>query len=159
VDLTTATLSRPRLADVAIAGGSWANTRTVDMQLRRGTFRGVRMTGVGFASASVQDVSFVECRIDLSSFRFAKLARVRFERCQMEEIDFSSAQLQSVMFLDCVMVKSLWAEATLTRCEMRGSDISGSGNPERLRGLRMPWQDVLAAAGELAAAVGIEIVE
>ena len=32
-------------------------------------------------------------------------------------------------------------------------------NRERLRGVRMPWTDVLNAAGVLAAAAGIEIVE
>jgi len=42
---------------------------------------------------------------------------------------------------------------------MRGTDISGAGNPERLRGVRMPWPDVLASAGVLAAAVGIEVVD
>ena len=57
------------------------------------------------------------------------------------------------------MTRAVWAEAVLTRCEIRETDISGAGNPERLRGVRMPWTDVLSAAGVLAAAAGIEIVE
>jgi hypothetical protein len=39
---------------------------------------------------------------------------------------------------------------------MRRCDLTGSINPERLRGVRMPWTDVINAAGELAAAVGIQ---
>ena len=97
----------------------------------------------------------VQCRA--SGGRVA--ARVLFQGCHLEEIDFYGAELQSVRFLRCVMTKAVWADATLTRCEMRETDISGAGNPERLRGVRMPWPDVLGAARELAAAAGIKIVE
>jgi hypothetical protein len=159
VDLTGTVLSRALLRDAAIVAGSWANVRTEEMRLQRVAFKGVRMTGADLSSASLEDVSFGDCRIDLGSFRFAKLTRVRFERCRMEEIDFSGAELLSVAFINCSMVKALWAEATLTQCEMRGSDISGAGNPERLRGVRMPWVDALASAAELAAAAGVEIVD
>jgi hypothetical protein len=42
---------------------------------------------------------------------------------------------------------------------MRGCDLSGARNPEQLRGIRMPWVDIIRTAGELAAAVGIERLE
>lgn len=77
----------------------------------------------------------------------------------MDEVDFYGADLQSVMFVDCVMTRAVWAEATLTRCEMRGTDISGAGNPERLRGVRMPLPDALNSVSEVAAAAGIEILD
>jgi uncharacterized protein YjbI with pentapeptide repeats len=117
------------------------------------------MTGVDLSLGSLKDVSFTDCRADLASLRFAKLERVLFERCRLEEIDFYGAELASVMFLRCVMTRAVWAEATLTRCEMRDTDIGEAGNPERLRGVRMPWPDVINSAGVLAAAAGIEIVE
>jgi hypothetical protein len=44
------------------------------------------------------------------------------------------------------------------RSEMRGCDITGAVSPERLRGVRMP-RDVIGAAAELAAAVGVEIID
>ena len=117
------------------------------------------MTGATLATAVFEDVSLTDCRIDLASLRSAKLTRVRFERCRLDEIDFGGAKLVSVAFIDCILVKALWTDATLTGCEMRGTDISGAGNPERLRGVRMPWPDVLASAGVLAEAVGIEVVD
>jgi uncharacterized protein YjbI with pentapeptide repeats len=159
VDLTGTQLVRPLLQDVVVAGGTWANLRTSDLRARRADLRNVRMTGADLSSAELEDVRFSDCRIDLASLRFARLSRVSFERCRLDEIDFTGATLESVRFTDCVLVKALWADATLTRCEMRGTDISGSGNPERLRGVRMPWMDVLASAGELAAAAGVEIVD
>jgi hypothetical protein len=51
------------------------------------------------------------------------------------------------------------AQASFRRSEMPGVDLSGAGNPECLRGVRMPRADVVDAAGELAEAVGIEIVD
>lgn len=159
VDVSAAELTRLLLQDAVIVGGSWANVRPREMRIRRAVFEGVRMTGADLSSATLEDVLLHDCRIDLASFRFARLARVSFERCRLDEADFSAAELGSVSFSDCVLVKALWADATLTRCEMRGTDISGSGNPERLRGVRMPWVDVLASAGELAAAAGVIVID
>ena len=154
VELTGATMR-----DVAVTGGSWANARTKELRLRRASFKDVRMTGADFAFASVEDVSFVDCRIDLAFFVSARLNRVRFEKCRLDELDLSDTKLVSVSFIDCDLPRSVWADATLTNCELRGSDISGAIHLERLRGMRMPMTDVLASAAELAMAVGIEIVD
>jgi uncharacterized protein YjbI with pentapeptide repeats len=159
VDLTGTVIPQALFQDTVVSGGSWANMRTQKIRMRRVSFTGVRLTGATLASASLEDVSFTDCRIDLASFRSAALNRVRFERCRLDEIDFGGAKLVSVEFVDCALVKALWTEAILTRCEMRGSDISGAGNPERLRGVRMPWPDVLSSAAVLAAAVGVEIID
>jgi uncharacterized protein YjbI with pentapeptide repeats len=159
VDLSGGELFQPLLQDTVVFAGSWANLRTKEMRLRRAELRSVRMTGVDLSGALLEDVVFDDCRIDLGSFAFAKLSRVAFRSCRLDEVDFSGAKLQSVSFIDCVLVKALWTEAKLTRCEMRGSDLSGSGSPQYLKGVRMSWPDVLASAGVLAAAVGIEIVE
>ncbi len=159
VDLSGTAAPRATFEDLVITGGSLANARLSGVRVRRATFDNVRMTGADLSSGSVHDTTFTNCRIDLGSFRFASLERVTFEGCRLEEIDFYGSELRSVSFLDCVMVNAVWAEATLTRCEMRGTDISGAGNPERLRGVRMPWMDVVSSAGVLAAAAGIEIVD
>jgi uncharacterized protein YjbI with pentapeptide repeats len=159
VDLTGAELGRPLLQDSVVAGGSWENVRARDARLRRVTFTGVRMTGADLPSATIEDTSFTDCRIDLAAFHLAKLTRVRFVRCRLDEADFSAARLVSVAFVDCVLAKSIWLDATLTRCEMRGTDLTGAVNPERLKGVRMPWEDVLASAALWAQAAGVEIVD
>jgi uncharacterized protein YjbI with pentapeptide repeats len=159
VDLTGALLQNATLRDVAIEEGSWANVRAANVTLRRMQFDGVRLTGADLSGASIEDATFVDCRIDLASFRAAKLARVRFERCRMEEADFHSATLSSCFFEDCTLTRAALAEAMFVRSELRGCDLSGAGNPERLRGVRMPRADVVNAAAELAEATGIEIVD
>jgi hypothetical protein len=159
VDLSGCGLKNATFRDVIVENGSWANVRAENVSLGRVHLERLRMTGANLTTALIHDVAFVDCRIDLAVFRFAKMERVRFERCRMEEIDFYDAQLTSVVFVECSLVAATWAGAVLTRSEMRGCDLAGAGNPERLHGVRMPWPDVINAAGELAAAVGIEIIE
>jgi uncharacterized protein YjbI with pentapeptide repeats len=77
----------------------------------------------------------------------------------MQEVDFYEAKLTSVVFTDCVLAGVTLAGATFTSSEMRGCDLSGAVNPGQLRGVRMARPDVINAAEDLAAAVGIEIVE
>jgi uncharacterized protein YjbI with pentapeptide repeats len=127
--------------------------------MRRVAFKGVRMTGADLAYSSLDDVSFVDCRLDLAFLVDAKLNRVRFEKCRLDEMDFTNCNLTSVAFEDCSMPRSVWTEVFLVNCEMRGSDISGAAHLERLRGVRMPAGDVVAAAQEFATALGIEIVD
>jgi hypothetical protein len=97
--------------------------------------------------------------MDLCSFRFARIDRVRFERCRLGESDLYEAHLSSATFVDCDLSGVTLTGASFTRSEMRGCDLSSARNPEQLRGVRMPWVDVIRSAGELAGALGIEIVE
>jgi hypothetical protein len=159
VDLTDVVLRNATLRDLVIEAGSWANVRAQNATLRRVRFERVRLTGADLGRASIEDATFADCRIDLASFRAAKLVRVRFERCRMDEVDFQAAGLSSCVFDDCALTRASLAEATFVRSELRGCDLAGVGNPERLRGVRMPWGDVVNAAAELAEATGIEIVD
>ena len=159
VDFTGAELTAASFNDVAVAAGSWANVRTKELRIRRATFRGVRMTGADLAYSNLEDVNFVDCRLDLSFFVNAKLNRVRFEQCRLDEVDFTDANLTSVAFDGCSLNRSVWADAVLTNCELRASDISGSAGLERLHGVRMPLDDVIAGAQDFARALGIEILD
>ena len=159
VDLSGSNLTSAAARDLTATGGSWANTRADGARLRRVQFENVRLTGTSLANSSIEDATFVECRIDLASFRFARLERVRFESCRMEEADFYDVRFTCAVFEDCALTGASWAGATFTRSEMRRCDLSGGMNIDRLRGVRMPWSDVINAAGDFASAVGIEIIE
>ena len=64
---------------------------------------GLRGTGAQFAEATLTDCTFADCRLDLTSFRFAQLERVVFRDCRLEEADFHGATLRSVRFERCVL--------------------------------------------------------
>ena len=111
------------------------------------------------SAVSLEDVTFTSCHLGLANLRFSELTAVRFEACRLEEADFYDAKLTSVLFQDCDLTQVNLAGATFRRSELRGCRLAGVGNPERLRGVRMPLADAVQAADVLAAAVGIEIVE
>jgi uncharacterized protein YjbI with pentapeptide repeats len=100
-------------------------------------------------------VTFDDCRLDLSSFRFATLERVVFRDCRLEEADFYEARLRSVLFERCPLREATLDGATIERVDLRGCDLEGASGAASLRGARMPWPDVVANAGTFAAALGI----
>jgi uncharacterized protein YjbI with pentapeptide repeats len=159
VELGGAQLRRAGIRDVSVTGGSWANVDAAEASLKRVAFRDVRLTGVSFADATLEDVVFAECRLDLASFRFARLSYVRFEGCRLQEADFYEASVASTVFANCSLAHASIAGVTFTATELRGCELTALGNPERLRGVRMPWADIVQSADVLAAGLGIEIAE
>ena len=159
VDLARAVLRRATLRDVVITGGDWANIDAPETIIRRVELRGLRLTGAVLAAAKIQDACFIQCRLDLCSLRFATLDRARFEDCRMEEADFYEAALNSVAFVDCDLSRATLAKATFQRCEMRGCELSGINGADRLRGVTMPWLDILRSAAVLADGVGVRILD
>lgn len=152
-------LQRARLVDVAVLDSSLANITGNDTILSRVRLERVRLTGAVLAAAKLDNVTFVDCRLDMCSLRFSQLQIVSFQRCRMEGTDFYEASLDSVMFTDCDLSGATLANANFVGTEMRGCDLSTVQNAERLRGVRMPWVDVMRIAGELASAIGIEVLD
>jgi uncharacterized protein YjbI with pentapeptide repeats len=67
--------------------------------------------------------------------------------------------VRSVTFEDCDLSGANLSGATFANSDMRGCDLSAVQGAERLRGVRMPWADVIRSAGELAAGIGIEVLD
>lgn len=159
VELSEASVSRCRLRDVVALDGSWANVGASDASLSRVRFERVRLTGANFSGSTLDSVTFSDCRLDLCSFRFSRMKRVLFERCKLTEADFYEASISSATFVDCDLSRAILTHATFDGSEVRGCDLSAVQSPEQLRGVRMPWVDVIRSAGELATAVGIVVLE
>jgi uncharacterized protein YjbI with pentapeptide repeats len=147
------------LADAIAADLDWANESRQGLSLRRVELRRCRLTGSELAEASLEDVTFVDCRLDLAGLRLAKLERVVFRDCRMEECDLYGATLTDALFERCALRQARLAKARLERVELRGCDLTGLDGVEALRGVRMPWNDVLENAPLFASAVGIETVD
>jgi uncharacterized protein YjbI with pentapeptide repeats len=95
--------------------------------------------------------------LQLASFALARLQRVVFDGVQLAEASFENARLQSVQFIDCRLAGADFTGATLTGCAIRGASLDDVIGIASLRGVRMPWPDVLGSAAAMAAAFGIEI--
>jgi uncharacterized protein YjbI with pentapeptide repeats len=158
-ELSEASMERAVVRDVGWAGGSLANARLGDARITRSRVEGVRATGLDLTRCSLDSVVFVDCRLDLALFRASSMDRVRFEGCRLEDADFFEASFSSVVFEGCDLRAVNWAGASFSNSELRGCEVTGGLSLERLRGVRMPWDDVIRSAGEIAIAAGIEIVE
>ncbi len=158
-DLSEASMERAVVRDVRWTGGSLANARLRDARITRSRVEAVWATGLDLTRCLLDNVVFVDCRLDLALFRASSMDRVRFEGCRLEDADFFEASFSSVVFEDCDLRAVNWAGASFSRSELRGCELTGGLSLERLRGVRMPWDDVIRSAGEIAIAAGIEIVE
>ena len=147
------------LTDSVASDLDWANQRAQGLSALRVEVRRCRLTGTELAEATLVDVTFTDCRLDLVGLRLARLERVVFRDCRMEECDFYEATLSDVLFERCELRKARLSGAKLERVELRGCDLAGLDGAEALRGARMPWNDVLQNAPLFASALGLEIVD
>jgi uncharacterized protein YjbI with pentapeptide repeats len=147
------------LTDTTVRDADWANRKVLRASLLRVELHTVRLTGAELAESTIRDVRFVGCRLDLASARLSKFERVVFSDCRLEELDLYGAQLQDVLFERCVLREATFSGVTSKRVELRGCDLTGLRGAEAMRGMRMPWNDVLENAPLFAAVAGIEIVD
>ena len=147
------------LVDAAVTDLDWANGKARGLAARRVELHRCRLTGSELSEASLSDVTFGECRLDLVGLRLARLERVVFRDCRMNECDLYEATLTDVLFERCDLREATLDRAKLDRVELRGCDLSGLRGAEALRGARMPWNDVLENAPLFATTLGIEIVD
>ena len=125
--------------------------------LRRVAFTGARLGGLQLVEATAEDVVFRDCRLELTTFRGAKLRNVRFEGCILDEADFLAATLQSVRFDGCRLLRADFSSATLKRVDLRGSDLEPAGDVAGLRGAIIDSIQLAGLAPWLARAAGITV--
>ena len=147
-------ISGERFSGTDCSNAELAEARVADVVLD-----GCRLTGLAIRGGSLRDVVVRDCRADLVSLTESGLERVTFEACVLTQADFLDARLSDVKFVDCDLSGADFRGARLTRCELRGCTLDGLVGVESLRGASMPWPDIVAAAGVLAGALGIEVLD
>lgn len=159
VQLPKSSLEQLSLSDVELNGCNLSNVAAPRARWHRVHARGCRMTGMLISGAVLNDVTFTDCRIDLASFGSSRLERVTFAGCRLTQTDFMGSQLQDVRFAQSDLTEEDFRGATLRRCEARGCELSSIQGADRLRGLAMPWPEIVAHAGVWATALGIAELE
>jgi uncharacterized protein YjbI with pentapeptide repeats len=147
------------LTDTVVRDADWANRRVTRASVQRTELHIVRLTGADLAESTFRDVRFVGCRLDLAAARLSKFERVVFSDCRLEELDLYGARLKDVLFERCVLREATISGVKAERVELRGCDLTALRGAEALRGMRMPWNDVLENAPLFAAVAGIETVD
>ncbi len=147
------------LRDCALRDCDLANLDARGGALRRVEFRAGRLTGCNLSEATLCDVSFQECRAEMLAFAGSKLERVRFASCGLAQLDLQQAQLRGVVFEQCDLRGADLSGARFEEVELRGCQLDGVRGAHALRGVRMPWADVVENAALFAGACGVEVVE
>jgi uncharacterized protein YjbI with pentapeptide repeats len=159
VDLSGGRLARLSLSDVELESCNLANADVRGGSAWRARIARSRLTGLSWHEGLIRDTVLSDCRIDLSSFAATRLERVVFERCLLVQADFQEANLRAVRFVDCDLTEADISQAQFTGCELRGCTIDGLRAAERLRGVAMPWEDIVASVGTFAAAIGVTVLD
>ena len=154
-DLSGAKLQNLFLVDCSLRRANLANTVVRNGSMRRVTVAGSRLTGFQWTGGEVHESSFVECRADMASFESSRLSHATFSDCDLRDADLRSTRMEAVRFERCDLTGADLRGARLERCEMRGCTIDGLRGVDRLRGVAMPWDDILAAAGVFAGELGV----
>jgi uncharacterized protein YjbI with pentapeptide repeats len=146
-----------RLSDVILRACDLSNVDARGGSLRRVEIHDSRLLGFGLTSGTVQDLRVCDSSLALASLAFTKLRDVIFERVDLAEASFMDAQLETVTFIDCKLAGADFRGVKLKSCVIRGTSLDGILGVDCLRGVAMPWVDVLESAGALAAALGISV--
>jgi uncharacterized protein YjbI with pentapeptide repeats len=144
VDLSAGRLAHLSLSDVELESCNLANADVRGGSAWRTRIMRSRLTGVAWHEGLIRDTLLSDCRIDLASFGATRLDQVVFERCLLMQVDFQETSLRRVRFVDCDLTEADVNDARFEGCELLGCTIDGMRGAERLRGVAMPWEDMVA---------------
>lgn len=157
VDLSGGKLDGLDLEDGSITRCDLANLRSERCSFERVVIDGSRLTGAVLIEPRLVDVVFRDAPIDLASFRFGRMQRVRFESCRLVEADFQGVTAKACTFVNCDLTSAQLSQANFARSAFRGCKLGGISGLEALKGAQLAWEDAIELAAALAASLGIEI--
>jgi uncharacterized protein YjbI with pentapeptide repeats len=156
--LARARLPALHLRDAEV-GVDLANLDAHKAELHRVVLGDCRLTGAQLVEASIRDVTFLRCRLDLAVLAGATLERVVLCDCVLNEASFEQALMRDVRFERCELAGATLTRLRLQRVVLTECRLSGLHDLGDLRGARMPWPDLVENAAALAGALGIEVLE
>ena len=159
VVLSGARLANLDVRDSELTGCDLANADLRGAVLRRTRVSGGRLTGLTWTDGEAGDVALEDCRADLAALAGARLERVRFSSCSLAQADLQGARLKTVVFEDCDLTAADVSGCRFDGVELRGCRLEGLRGAAALRGVAMPWGDVLQSAAVFAAACGVRVLD
>ena len=155
--LAAAKLHDLHLHDALLLGADLANVDLQGAHLSRLTIANCRMTGAQLVETTLVDVTLTGCRLDFANLALARLDRVVLRDCQLEEASLDQAQLRDVWFESCDLRRATFGQSRHQRVQLHGCRLDGLRAISDLKGVAMPFPDIVDQAQAFAAALGIEV--
>ena len=155
VQFMSAHFERINARDVIVMQSDFSGTSLSNGDCNRVTFTNCRMTGFDANKASLHDVIFRGCKLDLANFRFSDLRRVQFIDCTLAETDFLSATLRDVSFQNCILERTVFEKIKVQKLDLRTSQLSEVAGWQSLKGALIDNVQLSAVAPYLAHALGL----
>jgi uncharacterized protein YjbI with pentapeptide repeats len=156
--LAGAKLHDLHLHDAQLDGADLANVDLHGAHLSRLTIANCRMTGAQLVETTLVDVTLTGCRLDFANLTLARLDRVVFRDCRLEEASLDQAQLRDVRFESCDLRRATFGQSRHQRVQLHGCRLDGLRTISDLKGVAMPFPDIVDQAQAFAAALGIAVV-
>ncbi|GAA4935538.1 pentapeptide repeat-containing protein [Actinoplanes utahensis] len=156
--LAGAVLPKVRLTDCLVERSDWSNVRAENGSMERLAVSGSRMTGLAWSGGMLRDVTFADCKLDLTNWRFARFAAVTLTGCNLTGADFTNADLRKATFVDCDLSGAQFSNASMRGARFQRCELAGIGGITSWEGAIVHPDDLLGLSYALAGALGI-IVE
>jgi len=145
------------LRDACLRDCDLSNIRVRRGEIRRAEIVSSRLVGFGLSEGKIEDLRVLGGTMMLSSLAHSSLRHVVFENVNLHEASFLETRLTSVSFEGCDLTGADFRGARLKECTIRGTSLDTVVGVESLRGLTMPWPDLVGSVQALAAALGIAV--
>jgi uncharacterized protein YjbI with pentapeptide repeats len=156
--LAGAKLHDLHLHDAQLLGADLANIDLQGAHLSRLTIANCRMTGAQLIETTLIDLTLTDCRLDFAVLGLARLDRVVFRGCDLQEASLDQAQLRDVRFESCDLRRATFGQSRHQRVQLHGCRLDGLRAISDLKGVAMPFPDIVDQAQAFAAALGISVV-
>jgi uncharacterized protein YjbI with pentapeptide repeats len=150
-------LTKATFLDCELRQCDLANLHADGCGLRRVELIECRGTGLIYIDGGVRDVTFRDCRLDLSTWRATKFTKVAFVGCDLRGADFIGADLRGVLFDTCDLSTAQMSNAKLDGARFTRCDLLGLGGVASLAGATVQADDLAALTELLAQALGITV--
>jgi uncharacterized protein YjbI with pentapeptide repeats len=157
VTIGAGTLTELVLRDARMADCDLSNVSARRGDIRRAELTNARLVGFALGDGAIEDLRVTGGTMMLASLAQTTLRRVVFKDVNLREASFAHARLISVGFEDCDLRGADFRGVSLVDCTMRGTSLDAVVGVESLRGLTMPWTDLVGSVGALAASLGISV--
>ena len=118
-NLSNLRLTQINFIDCQFQNCDFSNAKLTETGIRSIKFDACKLIGLRFDACNtfLFAATFINCRLDFSSFYQMDAQKTNFQSCSLQEVDFSEANLNSVSFKDCDFTKALFNQTNLEKSD------------------------------------------